>query len=61
MAKVKLNGKEYGTLWMPPFTIDVTDALVRGANKLTVQVTGTLKAQPSIGKEIKIKTVPAGL
>jgi hypothetical protein len=38
MAEVTLNGKPLGQLWIPPFRVDVTDALVRGENQLDVQV-----------------------
>jgi hypothetical protein len=39
IAEVKLNGKDLGTFWMPPFWVDITDALVSGKNKLEVRVT----------------------
>ena len=39
MAKVIVNGKILGLLWKPPFTIDVTDAVKSGLNRLEVQVT----------------------
>ncbi len=38
MAEVRLNGKSLGTVWAPPFRIDVTDALKRGENVLEVRV-----------------------
>ncbi len=38
-ASVKLNGKELGTLWKPPFRVDVTNALMPGSNLLQVEVT----------------------
>jgi hypothetical protein len=38
MARVKLNGKVLGTLWKPPFRVDVTGALQRGENRLEVRV-----------------------
>ena len=31
MARVKLNGKDLGILWKPPYRVDVTDALKAGA------------------------------
>jgi hypothetical protein len=38
MAEVKLNGKNLGTLWKPPFVVDITDVAKTGANKLEVRV-----------------------
>ncbi|MHB1460875.1 MAG: glycosyl hydrolase [Armatimonadota bacterium] len=38
-ASVKLNGKDMGTLWKPPFRVDVTNALMPGSNVLELQVT----------------------
>ena len=39
LAVVKVNGKICGTLWHPPFTIDITDTLLRGDNTLEIDVT----------------------
>ena len=38
MAEVKLNGKDLGILWKPPYRVDVTDALKPGENTLEVKV-----------------------
>ncbi|MFA6174119.1 MAG: glycosyl hydrolase [Kiritimatiellales bacterium] len=38
MAEVKLNGKDLGILWKPPFRIDITDAVKKGGNELEVKV-----------------------
>jgi len=38
MAEVKWNGRSLGTLWKPPFRIDVTDVARAGANRLEVRV-----------------------
>ncbi len=57
MAKVTLNGKSFDTLWMPPFTLDVTDAVKPGNNRLQVLVTSTSKGQPKLGKVVQLKTV----
>jgi hypothetical protein len=38
MAEVKLNGKDLGILWKPPFRVDVTDALKPGENTLEAKV-----------------------
>jgi hypothetical protein len=39
MAQVKLNGKDLGTLWKPPYRADVTEAAKPGENALEVSVT----------------------
>lgn len=56
MAKVTLNGKEFDTLWMPPFMVDVTDAMKAGENKLQVLVTSTSKGKPKLG-DVALNTV----
>jgi hypothetical protein len=38
MAQVKLNGTDLGTLWKPPFTVEVTDSVRPGENSLEVAV-----------------------
>ncbi len=38
IAQVKLNDKDLGILWKPPFRIDITDAAKAGANVLDIQV-----------------------
>ncbi|MBI4584360.1 MAG: hypothetical protein HY717_10100 [Planctomycetes bacterium] len=38
MARVKLNGKDLGVLWKPPFVADLTDAARAGANALEIAV-----------------------
>ena len=39
IAEVKLNGRDLGILWKPPFRLDVTDAVHAGQNALEVRVT----------------------
>jgi len=39
LAEVSVNGKELGTLWKPPYRVDVTDVLKSGANSLEIKVT----------------------
>jgi hypothetical protein len=56
MAKVTLNGEAFDTLWMPPFTLDVSDVLKSGENKLQVLVTSTSKGKPKLGKVVQLKT-----
>ena len=38
MAEVRLNGKELGIAWKPPYRLDVTEALKPGENLLDVKV-----------------------
>lgn len=38
IAEVVLNGKDLGTLWKPPFIVDVTDAINAGSNDLEIRV-----------------------
>ena len=39
LAEIKLNGQPLGVLWMPPFRVDITDAVHAGENELEIQVT----------------------
>jgi hypothetical protein len=39
IAEVKLNGKDRGVLWKPPFRVDITGAAKPGPNDLEVRVT----------------------
>jgi hypothetical protein len=57
MAKVALNGKCYDTLWMPPFELDVTDAVKPGQNALKILVTSTSTGQPKLGDAVQLRTI----
>jgi len=57
MAQVTLNGRTYDTLWMPPFTLDVTDALKSGQNRIAVRITSTTEGKPKLGGAVQLKTV----
>ncbi len=39
IAELKVNEKDFGVLWKPPFKVDVTDALRPGRNHLEIEVT----------------------
>ena len=39
IASVRVNGHDLGSLWKPPFLIDITDAVRAGENRLEVAVT----------------------
>ncbi|GAB3924835.1 hypothetical protein GCM10028827_13440 [Mucilaginibacter myungsuensis] len=41
IAKVTLNGKEVGTVWSPPYRVDISKAITLGNNVLKVEVTST--------------------
>ncbi len=41
IATIKVNGIECGTLWTPPFELDITRAVKPGENKIEIQVTNT--------------------
>ena len=38
IAEVSLNGKRLGLVWLPPFRIEITDAIQAGSNTLEIQV-----------------------
>jgi hypothetical protein len=42
MAEVRLNGKDLGVLWKPPYRADATEALKSGSNALEIKVTNLL-------------------
>ncbi|HKO18104.1 MAG TPA: glycosyl hydrolase [Acidobacteriaceae bacterium] len=39
LAEVKVNGKDEGITWAPPYRVDITNALKTGMNKLEIAVT----------------------
>jgi hypothetical protein len=41
MARVRLNGKDCGIAWKPPYRVDISDAVKPGKNKLTIEVVNT--------------------
>ena len=41
VAVVKLNGKHLRTVWCAPYSLDISSAVVKGSNKLEIEVTST--------------------
>ena len=41
VAAVTLNGKKCGVAWTAPYEVDLTEALLRGENKLLIEVSNT--------------------
>lgn len=41
IATIKVNGKNLGVSWKPPYKIDITDAAVEGTNKVEIEITNT--------------------
>jgi hypothetical protein len=39
LATVTVNGKSVATVWRPPFRVDLTDAILRGRNDISIAVT----------------------
>ena len=52
MAVVRVNGLTVGTLWHPPFSIDISDALLGGDNTLEIDVTN-LWVNRMVGDELE--------
>jgi len=50
MAEVRINGRDAGSLWKPPFRIEVAGAMRAGRNELEIRVTNLL-ANRLIGDE----------
>jgi hypothetical protein len=45
MAKVKLNGKYIGGVWMAPYRLNITDVLKEGTNQLEIEVVNLWRNQ----------------
>jgi len=60
IAEVEVNGISFGTLWKPPFRVDITSALKTGVNTLQIKVTNNwpnrLIGDKVLGQAITWKT-----
>jgi len=45
MAKVKLNGKDIGGVWMAPYRLNIVEALKKGNNELEIEVVNLWRNQ----------------
>ena len=45
MAKVKLNGKDIGGVWIAPYRLNISDALKKGENQLEIEVVNLWRNQ----------------
>ena len=41
LAEIKVNGQRCGIVWTPPYRADISKALKKGTNQLTIEVTNT--------------------
>jgi len=41
MAEVKINGVTCGTLWTPPYRLDISKAIKKGENQISIEVVNT--------------------
>jgi hypothetical protein len=51
IVTIKINGVDCGTLWTPPYELDITKALKSGENKIEIEVTNTWRNR-LIGDEL---------
>jgi len=59
LARVRLNGKEIGTLWTAPWRLEISDVIRKGKNTLEIEVVN-LWANRLIGDEKKPYDGPVG-
>lgn len=57
IASVVVNGKDCGTAWRTPYTIDITNALRKGKNKIEIRVVNTW-ANALLGNDLGMPPFP---
>ena len=66
LARVRVNGKDVGIAWKPPYRVDVTEALHTGANRIEIEVANLWRnrligdAQPDAAKRYTFTSAPSG-
>ena len=66
LARVRVNGREAGIAWKPPYRVDITDAVRPGRNIVTVEVANLWRnrligdAQPGVTTKHAFTSQPAG-
>jgi hypothetical protein len=64
LADVSINGKSIGIIWKPPFRINITNAVKKGANTLEIKVTNLWvnrligDLQPGVRNKFTYTTMP---
>jgi hypothetical protein len=62
MVRVRVNGKDAGTVWKPPYRLDMTGLVKDGKNMLEIDVVNTWfnrligDAQPGVGNKVSFTT-----
>jgi predicted GH43/DUF377 family glycosyl hydrolase len=56
LATVKVNGINCGTVWTPPYSLDITRALKTGTNKIEIVITGTWKDSALLIGPVQLQT-----
>lgn len=41
LCELKINGKDLGVIWKPPYVIEITDVVIEGLNPVEIEVTNT--------------------
>lgn len=55
MAKVRVNGKDVGTTWMPPYRLNLGNSLVKGENRIEIEVVNLWRNQLLKNRELPVE------